>query len=109
MSTSEPFEFQALLHSYYRAPAAFVNIQGLRGLTYTDKTASGSPKVKEERAVVDVEKFTDFVYENAPNQISVTWPDGGVEIKTIGFKDVTVWNPSSEAGSKIGDMEEGGW
>lgn len=108
-SDSDPLEFQALLHTYYRAPAASVIIQGLSGLTYTDKTQSGAPKVLESRAVVDVKQFTDFVYENAPHEVKATWPGGGIEIKTIGFKDIVVWNPSSVAGSKMGDMEEGGW
>lgn len=108
-STSDPLEFQALLHTYYRAPAAAVKITNLNGLTYTDKTQSGAPSASESRAAVDVTQFTDSVYENAPQHITATWPDGGVEIKTIGFKDVVVWNPSPVAGSKIGDMEEGGW
>lgn len=107
-STSEPLEFQALLHTYYRAPAAAVKIQGLNGLTYTDKVKGGAQGT-ESRTAVDVTQFTDSVYENAPQHITATWPEGGVDIRTIGFKDVVVWNPSSEAGSKIGDMEEGGW
>ena len=107
-STSTPLEFQALLHTYIRAPAANVVVDGLSGVTYTDKTQQGA-KVVESRALVDVKKFTDSVYENGPGEYTVTWPDGGLKVRAIGFKDVVVWNPNAEAGSKMNDMEVGGW
>ena len=58
---------------------------------------------------VDVLKFTDSVYENAPGKYDVLWGSGGIEIVTKNLKDVVIWNPQAEAGAKIGDMEEGGW
>lgn len=58
---------------------------------------------------MDVLKFTDSVYENAPGKYTVTWPGGGVEVNAKNLKDVVVWNPQAEAGAKIGDMEAGGW
>lgn len=63
----------------------------------------------ETRAGVDVRKYTDSVYEDAKQSYEATWPGGGVAIKARSFKDVVVWNPQAEAGSKIGDMEDGGW
>ncbi len=59
--------------------------------------------------MVDVSKFTDSVYEDAPGVYEVKWEGGGVQVKALGMKDVVVWNPRAEAGSKMGDMEEGGW
>lgn len=106
-------EFQALLHNYIRAPANQVLVFPLQDKTYYDKTETseeGRNKAKTEtRAGVDVRKFTDSVYEDASEKYEVTWPGGGVEIKVAGFKDVVVWNPQRVAGSKIGDMEDGGW
>lgn len=106
-------EFQALFHNYIRAPANDVLITPLQGITYYDKTETtddlrARPKV-ESRPGVDVKKFTDSVYENAGGKYQVLWPSGGVEVKTTNFKDVVVWNPQEVAGSKIGDMEVGGW
>jgi D-hexose-6-phosphate mutarotase len=49
------------------------------------------------------------VYENASQSYEITWPGGGIGIKTENLKDVVVWNPQAEAGSKMGDMEKGGW
>ncbi|KAJ7786321.1 galactose mutarotase-like domain-containing protein [Mycena metata] len=105
-------EFQALFHNYVLAPANEVLVTPLQNLFYFDKTESteeGKSTAKaEKRAGVDVRKFTDSVYENAPGSYEVTWPGGGVAIKTTNLKDVVVWNPA-ETGSKMGDMEQGGW
>lgn len=85
----------------------------LQGVTYFDKTEAteelkAKPKV-ESRPGVDVKKFTDSVYDSAGGKYQIIWPGGGVEIKTQNFKDVVIWNPQEAAGSKIGDMEAGGW
>jgi glucose-6-phosphate 1-epimerase len=106
-------EFQALFHNYFLAPANDVLVTPLQNITYFDKTESteeGKATAKiEERAGVDVRKFTDSVYENASQSYEITWPGGGIGIKTENLKDVVVWNPQAEAGSKMGDMEKGGW
>ncbi|EMD42048.1 hypothetical protein CERSUDRAFT_110596 [Gelatoporia subvermispora B] len=112
-STTPTLEFQALLHNYIRAPSEEVLITPLQGVSYYDKTESTEelrthPKI-EQRSAVDVKKFTDFAYENAPGKYEVTWSSGKVEVKATNFKDVVVWNPQQEVGSKIGDMEDGGW
>jgi len=79
-------------------------------LKYFDKVDTSFDGLKtEERAGVDVRNSTDSVYENAPGSYEVTWPGGGISIKTKALKDVVVWNPQAEAGKKIGDMEDGGW
>jgi glucose-6-phosphate 1-epimerase len=49
------------------------------------------------------------VYKAAPGEYQVRWTGGGVYIKTTGFPDVVVWNPQKEIGSKMADMEDGGW
>lgn len=106
---AKPVEFQALLHTYIRAPANEVRIKGLHGLTYTDKTAPTLPEKQEERLEADVQNFTDYMYHGGPGEYELIWPGGGLKVKAIGMKDVVVWRPSSEIGSKLNDMEEGGW
>ncbi|KAI0308194.1 galactose mutarotase-like protein [Multifurca ochricompacta] len=112
-ASSEALDFQALLHTYVRAPANEVSISPLLGKFYIDKTETqleARDTLKEEkRSGVDVRTFTDSVYESAPPKVNVTWPGGGLELKLIGFTTLTVWNPQAEAGRKIGDMEENGW
>lgn len=78
LSTTAPFEFQALFHNYIRAPANDVRISPLSGISYYDKTeateeARAAPKL-EARAGVDVNKFTDSVYEDAGGRYDVVWP-----------------------------------
>ncbi|KAF9076292.1 galactose mutarotase-like domain-containing protein [Rhodocollybia butyracea] len=114
-STSTAFppdviEFQALFHNYIRAPAKDVLIHPLRNLKYADKTDTSYQGLKTEtRAGVDVRTFTDSVYEDAPQKYEVSWPGGGIAVRSTHLKNVVVWNPQKEAGSKIADMEDGGW
>lgn len=117
-STSTAFppdnlEFQALFHNYIRAPSKDVLITPLQHKSYYDKTepteqGRDTPKV-ETRAGVDVRTFTDSVYEDAPGDYEITWPGGGISLRSKNLKNVVVWNPQAEAGSKMGDMEPGGW
>jgi len=112
-SDKDPLQFQALFHNYIRAPANDVKISPLTGKNYFDKTeatpgARAAPK-HEQRKAVDVQKFTDSVYEDAGQTYDVTWSQGGIQIKTEGLKDLVVWNPQETAGKAIGDMEDGGW
>ena len=103
-------EFQALLHNYIRATSSEVVVTPLKGLTYYDKTEPNEElRMKvEARDQVDVKRFTDFVYQNAPGTYEITSPTSKLEIRAVNFKDVVVWNPQQE-GSKLADMEEGGW
>ena len=112
-SDTDVLQFQALFHNYIRAPANDVKISSLTGKNYFDKTeatpeARATPKL-EQRKDVDVQRFTDSVYEDGGQTYDITWPQGGIKIKTDGLKDLVVWNPQETAGKAIGDMEDGGW
>lgn len=112
-SDNDPLQFQALFHNYIRAPAKDVKISPLAGKSYFDKTESTpeartTPKL-EQRESVNVQKFTDSVYEDGGQAYDITWPQGGIRIKTENLKDVVVWNPQDTAGKAIADMEDGGW
>ncbi|KAH9944385.1 galactose mutarotase-like protein [Epithele typhae] len=111
-SDSSPMEFQALFHNYFRCVANDALVYPLKGLSYLDKTEA-TPELRsstklELRDGVDVKKFTDSVYLDGPKRYTLRWPGGEIDINT-NLNDVVVWNPQQEAGSKIGDMEDGGW
>lgn len=110
--SGQHFEFQALLHTYYAVNAATTKVTPLTGLTYLNKVQGGVEET-EQRHEVDVTSFTDSVYKDAVSKSAGKYKimDGSVsfELHTRGFKDLVVWNPSQEAGSKMGDMESGGW
>lgn len=107
ISESDSLAFQALLHTYYAADAASVKVTPLKGLKYFDKVKSSEET--ENRDAVDVLQFTDSVYRDAPKDYVITSKTGTIHLKARNLNDVVVWNPGQEAGSKIGDMEAGGW
>ncbi|KAK0188951.1 galactose mutarotase-like protein [Armillaria mellea] len=78
-SSTAPFEFQALFHTYHACPSKDVRIKPLKGVTVLLGT-----------------------YE-------IGWPGGGVEIATTNMRDLVVWNPQAITGRKITAMEEDGW
>ncbi|KZS92986.1 galactose mutarotase-like protein [Sistotremastrum niveocremeum HHB9708] len=101
--------FQALLHTYHRGPAQLAAVTPLKGLTYIDKVRDAG-RFTEDREAVDVHKFTDSVYVDAPGKYHIGWEGADtVEIKSKNFNDVVVWNPGPVAGGKLADMEENGW
>ncbi len=110
--SGQHIDFQALLHTYYAVNAATTKVTPLTGLTYLNKV-NGGVEETEQRQEVDVTSFTDSVYKDAVEKSAGKYKvtDGSVsfELHTRGFKDLVVWNPSQEAGCKIGDMESGGW
>lgn len=111
-ASGEHVNFQALLHTYYAVNAATTKVTPLTGLTYLNKVKGGIEET-EQREEVDVTGFTDSVYLDAVSKSAGKYKitDGSVslELHTRGFKDLVVWNPSQEAGIKMGDMESGGW
>ncbi|KAF8898731.1 galactose mutarotase-like domain-containing protein [Infundibulicybe gibba] len=105
-------QFQALFHNYIRAPSNQVSITPLQNKRYYDKTETSEevrnvPKL-ETRPEVTVTKFTDSVYEDAPEEYKISWPEGGISVKSRNLPNVVIWNPQ-ENGRKIGDMEDEGW
>jgi glucose-6-phosphate 1-epimerase len=111
-SSADNLEYQALFHNYLRAPSDKVLVSGLKDHKYLDKidiAEDGKPREKKEtRDAVDVQKFTDSIYEDAPQHYKVAWLGGGLTLRTTKLKDVVIWNPQ-ETGSKMSDMEDKGW
>lgn len=112
-SSSIPFDFQALFHTYHACPSKNVRVKPLKGITWFDKTVltDGNPtqKVETREEGVDVLLWTDAVFEATPAKLEISWPGGGVDVKTSGTRDTVIWNPREGAGRKIPEMEEGGW
>jgi glucose-6-phosphate 1-epimerase len=112
-ASSETLDFQALLHTYIRAPANEVSISPLLGKRYVDKTEK-SPEarstLKEESVLLLMCARSQILCTRIHHPKSMwSWPGGGLALKLSGFTTLTIWNPQEEAGSKIGDMEEKGW
>lgn len=112
--SGESFKFQALLHSYIRvADASRVEITGIEaGTTYKDKVLGGKVEQTPLGPLL-VDRELDRVYQKVPSREvridDATEKGGAVKVRFRGFQDTTIWNPGKESGSKMGDMEDGGW
>ena len=51
-------------------------IRGLKGLTFVDKT-DGMKEKTEEREEVRIEGFTDRLYQEAPDEVTLSGLEGG--------------------------------
>jgi len=109
---SEPFIFQALLHSYLAVPdSSKLTITGMdKGMEYRDKVLGGKMMVWQQESLA-VDQEIDRVYYNVPSR-EIKVDDGfggGFTTRFRGFEDCTIWNPQEASGSKMADMEDKGW
>ena len=89
-----------------------VSIQGLKDLSYTDKTLEGAPTKKEERDLVTLSSFTDRVYLAAPDSLSVQGlgsSGGRLTFSKTNLPDCVVWNPWEERAAGMGDLGAEHW
>ena len=89
-----------------------VSIQGLKDLSYVDKTLEGAPTLKEEREAVTLSSFTDRVYLSAPDSISVQGlgsSGGSLSFSKTNLPDCVVWNPWEERAAKMADLGAENW
>ena len=89
-----------------------VSIQGLKDLSYIDKTLEGAPTNKEERELVSLSSFTDRVYLAAPDSLSVQGlgtSGGRLTFSKTNLPDCVVWNPWEERAGGMGDLGAENW
>jgi len=96
-------------HTYLKVPdVTQCQVDGLKGVTFVDKTEDGHPVKTEDRDAVTISGFTDRVYRDAPDTVSLTGlaNDKMLKFEKIGenFSDYVVWNPWTV--NKLGDMGE---
>ncbi len=105
----EPFYFEEALHTYFRVgDVNQVEIDGLDGLAYSDKTRSG--ELLLQRGPITFGEMVDSVFptENSPviidrslgRKITIANKDSGTTI---------VWNPGPELGEQLPDLAPGEW
>jgi glucose-6-phosphate 1-epimerase len=104
---NEPFSFTCALHTYLRVRAIEqVEVAGLAGVTFNDKTREGHQGVQEDVLLIDRE--TDNIYYDVTEPVTVREPARITEVRQTGFTDVVVWNPWTGA-AQIADMEPEGY
>jgi len=104
---SEAFEFQVLLHSYFRvADVSRAGVTGLAGVEYVDKVLDGRTHTQATNEVT-ISGEVDRVYANIP-QNTTSILEGGrprFDIVRDNLPDTVVWNPWKEKAVAMGDFE----
>jgi glucose-6-phosphate 1-epimerase len=107
-SGSQPFSFAAALHTYLRVgDVGEVALVGLHGSRYRQSSAP-SVLIVDERETLRPIDAVDRVYVDAPRSLTLREPARSLGIESQGFPDVVVWNPGTDAASRLKDMEAGG-
>jgi len=112
-NTEGDFQFTTALHTYFNVPhVENVSIDGLKGLSYVDKTLEGIPTVTEERESVKLAGWTDRVYLSTPDTLTLNnvSPSGGkIKFSKTNLPDAVVWNPWDEKAGGMGDLGAENW
>jgi glucose-6-phosphate 1-epimerase len=78
----KPFDFTAALHSYFEVlNAEKASVNGLKGLTYLDKSVNPkqpATKVEDREKVTFGSALVDSVYANAPDYVEVDVATGAL-------------------------------
>ncbi|KAI9665940.1 MAG: hypothetical protein M1821_003875 [Bathelium mastoideum] len=103
----EAFEFQMLLHSYFRVKdVSKVEVKGLTGVTYVDKVLDAQT-FTESNSAVRITGETDRVYQAIPQDTTSIVEDSQPRLDIVrdNLEDTTVWNPWKEKAASMGDFE----
>jgi glucose-6-phosphate 1-epimerase len=105
----EPFSFTGALHTYLRvAEIEDIAIAGLEGLPYLDTVGGRKKRIQQEESLsFNIE--VDRIYLNAPKELTLQDKGRKLSIEERGFTDVVTWNPWSELGASLADLELDGY
>lgn len=100
---SEPFEFTALLHTYFSIDdLQTLQLYNLKGLTFSDKLKGGERFTQHSDTVIfDCE--VDRAYYQVPKELNIQSSKGHLVIKHT-FPDAVVWNPWIEKSKTMADF-----
>eukprot|EP01064_Diplonema_japonicum_P026251 TRINITY_DN37663_c0_g1_i1.p1 TRINITY_DN37663_c0_g1~~TRINITY_DN37663_c0_g1_i1.p1 ORF type:complete len:365 (+),score=59.86 TRINITY_DN37663_c0_g1_i1:33-1097(+) len=106
-----PLEFTTAMHNYFSIPhLGHARVEGLAGVTYTDKLKDFA-EFEEKNSAVSITEPTDRIYADTPSAVGLN--DGcfaKVDIhKSPSLPDVVVWNPGAEKALAMRDFNNFGW
>ncbi|CAO3673567.1 unnamed protein product [Rhizopus stolonifer] len=101
----EAFEFNTLLHTYFRVPEVTNSqVQGLFSRKYIDKVQGGDDNV-EKNEKVTISQEVDRVYKDVQDNLLLEVGDNTtIAIEKSNLKDTVVWNPWIEKAKGMGDF-----
>jgi len=103
---SQPFEFNAALHTYQRVDAIeAISVEGLEGRPYREFGVDGV----EPDAPLRIQGEVDRIYWAVPGPITVREGARAMLVSARGFPDAVVWNPGPVLATRLPDMEPDGY
>ncbi|MSR66415.1 MAG: D-hexose-6-phosphate mutarotase [Pedosphaera sp.] len=103
---AQPFQFESCLHTYFAvAEIGSVDIRGLEGLGYQDKTDHFAHKIDPD-PLLRIDRETDRVYFNSNGTTEVIDKERGriIRIEKTGSASTVVWNPWTDKSAKMEDF-----
>lgn len=107
----EPFTFEEALHSYFQVrDVEQIEVAGLQGVDYLDKT-DGFRRKKEEAEAIRLTGETDRIYLDTKSACVIRDPawDRAIRIQKEGSDTTVVWNPWDKKAAALADMAPTEW
>lgn len=103
------FQFETALHTYFRvSDVRNIEIEGLNGKTYLDKTQGMARQT--QNGPIRIEAETDRVYLDSNGPITLRDGARTVRISSLGgVKSSVVWNPWIEKARSLPDLGDEEW
>ena len=101
----KPITFTSALHTYLGVSNIHdARISGLEGTQFIDEN-NRIGRTNTQLGPVKVKGEIDRVYLNAPGEINLQSKSFSLDVQSIGFKDVVIWNPGPEKAKTISDLD----
>lgn len=109
-TSSAAFTFEEALHTYLAVgDVRTVEIEGLGGKTFIDKTAAQQRKTQQ--GAIRIESETDRVYLDTPDTVTAFDPAMGrrLSVAKTGSRTTVVWNPWIDKARAMADFGDDEW
>ena len=104
----QPFAFTAALHTYFNvADISQASVSGLEDVRYLD-TVTNLDGVGASHPL-RFDRETDNIYFDVPRPLSLSTPNGPVQVSMQGFHDAVIWNPWVDLCASLPDMPADGY
>lgn len=107
---AEPITITQALHTYFQVEdIAEVEVEGLEGCEYIDKTAADA-RVRQDGPIL-IDREVNRIYLDCPGDAVIRDRalERAIRVSKTGSTSYVVWNPWAETGAAFGDMGEDGY
>jgi glucose-6-phosphate 1-epimerase len=106
---ADAFSFTVALHTYLRVEdVRLAAVAGLNGLRYAD-SAHGEAESLEQNDRVTFPGEVDRIYFGTQQPVQLIQNDRRLTVQAQGFTDTVIWNPGTEKGAALADLQPAGY